>query len=106
MAPEWQTIAAANFNAEPVQAIHRLRFDCCPNDETLFIGATGYLVSFMVKHDYPTFEEAVSKFVDRARAYFLVSENKRLTYDAYVDKKVEEKQVKFVKFSKLLESEK
>lgn len=106
ISPEWRTIANANFNSEPAQVIRRFRFDCCPQDESLFIGATGYLVSFMVKHDYPSFEEAVSKFVERARAYFLVSENKRLTYDAYVDKKIAEKQVKFIKLGKLLESEK
>lgn len=106
LAAEWQALSKAKFTPHAVEDIQRLNFECVPSDETLFVGATGYLTSFMVKYEYASFAEALTAFEGHARSYFKSAENKHISFDAYVEKKVAEKQVKFVKLGHLLESEK
>ncbi|WP_417680908.1 hypothetical protein [Pseudidiomarina aquimaris] len=106
LAPEWQTLSKAEFTAHPVEDIRRLNFESVPSDETIFVGATGYLTSFMVKYEYESLAEALKAYPEHAKSYFKTAENKHISFDAYVDKKVAEKKVKFVKLGKLLESEK
>lgn len=106
LAAEWQTLAEAEFNPHPVEAIRRLNFESVPSDETIFVGATGYLTSFMVKYEYESLAEALAAYSEHARSYFKSAENKHISFDAYVEKKVAEKKVKFVKLGRLLESEK
>lgn len=106
LAAEWQALSTAKFNSFPVEDIRRLNFECVPSDELIFVGATGYLTSFMVKYEYESLPEALEAYLDHARSYFKSAENKHISFDAYVEKKVAEKQVKFVKLGHLLESEK
>ncbi|WP_258808452.1 hypothetical protein [Pseudidiomarina sp. CB1] len=106
LAAEWQTLSTAKFNPQPVEDIRRLNFESVPSDETIFVGATGYLTSFMVKYEYKSLAEALTAYPEHAKRYFKTAENKHISFDAYVEKKVAEKKVKFVKLGKLLESEK
>lgn len=106
LAIEWETLSKAKFTRHPIEDIHRLNFECVPSDESIFIGATGYLTSFMVKHGIESIAEALAVYVERASSYFKLAENKHMSFDAYVEKKLAEKQVKFVKLDKLVESEK
>lgn len=106
LAAEWQTLSEAKFTPHPVEDIRRLNFESVPSDETIFVGATGYLTSFMVKYEYDSLTEALAAFPEHARSYFKSAENKRISFDAYVERKVAEKQEKFVKLGNLLESEK
>lgn len=106
LAAEWQTLSEAKFNPHPVEDIRRLNFESIPSDETIFVGATGYLTSFMVKYEYKCLAEALAAYTEHARSYFKSAENKHISFDGYVDKKVAEKKVKFIKLGKLLGSEK
>lgn len=106
LAAEWRTLSKAKFTPHTVEDIHRLNFECVPSDESIFVGATGYLTSFMVKYEYESFAKALAAYSEHARSYFKSAENKHISFDAYVVKKVAEKQVKFVKLGNLLESEK
>ncbi|WP_417664781.1 hypothetical protein [Pseudidiomarina donghaiensis] len=106
LAAEWQALSEAKFTPHPVEDIRRQNFECVPSDETIFVGATGYLTSFMAKYEYESLAEALTAYEEHARNYFKSAENKHISFDAYVEKKVAEKKVKFVKLGHLLESEK
>lgn len=97
--PVWQVLCNARFNHAGVNDIRRARFEVLPSDYSIFTGAVGYLTSFMVKHDHSTLTQALAAFYEAAEEHFKTHEKRRETLAHYVQTKVAEKRIKFVKLA-------
>lgn len=102
---DWKVLCDARFNHLGIEDIRRARFEVLPSDYSIFTGALGYLTSFMVKHEHHTLTQALAAFYDAAEEHFKIDDKRHETFAHYVQTKLAEKRIKFVKLKQIGEQE-
>ncbi len=94
--PQWQQFLTARFNKGPCEPVYRVRKDSSPSDQALFINGLGSITSFMAREGIHNIEEALSRYLDQARAYHRRQSNLTgKTLNTYVREKVEQKRTRY-----------
>ncbi|RUO39243.1 hypothetical protein CWE22_10860 [Pseudidiomarina aestuarii] len=106
VADSWHALSQATFNSTPAADLKRVSFVSYPSDKSIFIGALGFLTSFMVKARCESLDEALQKFIPLAARYFANDEKQPLALDEYVCNKLAEKKLRFFQIQASSEGEK
>lgn len=93
---DWKTLCTAQFNLSSTDRIKLIRYENVPEDESIIIGAVGYLTSFMAKNGIHSLSDALANFLPAAKHHFEFSGSRESLY-TYVQRKYRDKCTKFAR---------
>ncbi|MCW8887035.1 MAG: hypothetical protein OQK12_17555 [Motiliproteus sp.] len=92
----WEAIKEVDFNGGPNEPALRIRKDRSPSDRSLFVNGLGSLTSFMAREGIQKIDEALEKYLDKARIYHRqLHQRTGKTLNTYVREKVEQKRTRY-----------